>query len=137
MPRCDAEVQKAVITALAAHSPLTALLAGGVAGVREFVRADTAFPYVVLADIASSPFDTQGDEGFEVVTKLEIYSRKPGGLECRTLLAKVQEALLAETINVEGQQVVDLRLAGGESRLMEDGQTYRASLMVRIFCEPV
>lgn len=137
MWRCDAEVQKALIDRLAAHGALTALLAGGAAGVREFVRPDTVFPYVVLARVASTPFETQGYAGGEVSARFEIYSRKPGGLECRTILAKVQEALLDVALDVEGQEVSDLRLMEGDSALMDDGQTYRARLSLRVFCEPV
>ncbi len=59
-------VRTAVLDRLAAASGLVGLLADGADGIFDHVPKDSAFPYLVIGEVASRPFGTQDMDGAEL-----------------------------------------------------------------------
>jgi hypothetical protein len=129
-------VQTALYSFLTATAPLTALLAGGAGGIFDHVPAGTPFPYMVLGDISSAPFDTQGVFGNEIIAEIYIYSRAHGMQEMKTILSVLHEALHEADFPVTGQFLILCRRMGAEMRLEDDGETRRAIARFHILTEP-
>lgn len=132
----DAAVQKAVYAHLAGHAGLAAALADGAQGVCDHVKADAAFPYIVLGAVQSSAFDTMTYAGCDLVMTLHVYSDTHGAQEVRQILEILQGALEDADLSVEDHSVVMCRVLDAQSAMASDGILREGRLRLRVVTEP-
>jgi hypothetical protein len=114
------EIQKAVVARLKAHSGVAALIAG-----RVYDRAPegVAFPYVSIGPAFVTPFDAQAMRGTEVVLQLDVWSRKPGAVECRQIMAAINAALHWHDLALDAGKAVLCRASSRRNMPDPDGVT--------------
>lgn len=99
----EVEYQRALFTAL--NDAKAAL---GVTGVYDIApqAADggdiAAFPYIVIARIFPVQSDTQTTNGFEMTSRIHVFSRSGSMLECKTIQGKVYDILHRAALSVTG-----------------------------------
>lgn len=130
----DAALQEGVYTRLTADATLTAALADGAASVTAAANPPARLPCVVIAGTACRPAGTQDYDGCESDVTLDIYSRKPGGAEARSLAARVA-FVLTEAIDIPGQVVQLCRVIETTTQTLNDGETYRARVVIRVLSD--
>lgn len=125
MKDSSVEVMAAVIAALKASAPLTALLAGGAAGIVDRAQADKAAPYVSLGTGYGEPaVETHGSDGFEVIVTLDTWSRYHGGrLEAHNVMAAITDVLHDAELTLATQTLVWGRLITQNTLADSDGVT--------------
>lgn len=131
------DVQTAIFSRLSSSSALTSFLTDGADGVRDHVLPSTAFPYVVIGETRSKPFDMAVWSGYEVFFTIHIYSRSAGMNETRQIMEAVYNSLHNAEFNVPNQHLVLCQLQQSETRLEADGKTRHGIQQFRIITEPV
>lgn len=63
---------------------------------------DAAFPYIVMGRIFAVQSDTQTKNGFEVTSRIHVFSRAGAMLECKTIQGKVYDLLHRSSLAVTG-----------------------------------
>lgn len=123
-------IQKAVVAALKAAAPVSALV-----GARVFDRVppDAAYPYVNVGEIQLLPEDTDCGESAEVFVTIHVWSNTPGAVQARDLAAKVRAALHRQALTLDDPHVLtegeitDVRVFADPNPTLTHGViTYRA-----------
>ena len=115
-------LQQAVYGALTGDASVQALL-GTPARVFDHVPQDSAFPYVVVGEATSGPFDTKTEDGLDQTLTIHTWSRYRGLKETKEIMAAVTGALDDQALAVSGHDLVLLRFAFGTTVLDPDGLT--------------
>ena len=115
-------LQQAVYGALTGDAAVQALL-GNPARVFDHVPQDSAFPYVVVGEATSGPFDTKTEDGLDQTLTIHTWSRYRGLKETKEIMAAVADALDDQALAVSGHDLVLLRLTFGATVLDPDGLT--------------
>jgi len=115
-------LQQAVYAALTGDATLQGLL-GAPARVFDHVPADTAFPYLVLGEAASAPFDAKTEDGMAQTLTIHTWSRYRGLKETKEIMAAVAAALDDRSLSLAGHALVLLRFEFGATFLDADGLT--------------
>ncbi len=131
------DVQSALFAKLSADSNLTGLLANGTNSVLDHVLSGTLFPYVVIGETHSSPLDTSGSAGYEVVISIHTYSRGVGMNETRQIMSAIYDNLHRADFTVPNQTMVMCKLLDTETRLDVDGKTRHGVQRFQIITEPL
>jgi len=132
------EVMKATYVRLNAFSALTALLADGADGVRSYVPQDQAnvdadFPFVVIGDLTSIPFDADDMLGFEMTVTVHCFDRARGPGSIMSIMGQVYNALNRYDLPVTGMHTVDVLWDDTAEVLLEpDGLTFHGVQRFRI-----
>lgn len=119
------EVQKALVAALKAAAGVSALV-----GARVYDRAPdgVTFPYLQVRHVATTPADAQGRRGSEALWTVDVWSRAPGAVECRRIMAAVHGALHWATPTLDAGSVVMCRENGRRDVADPDGVTTHGML---------
>lgn len=114
------EIQKSVIATLKADADVAALVSD-----RVWDEPDQAptYPFVEIGDANGDPFDADGMVGWEAVIAIRCWSRAPGRVEARRIMAAIKAALHDTTLTLDTQTFVlgqltdqrDLKDSDGES----------------------
>ena len=131
-----AAVQAAVYTKVSCDSGITTLLASS-AAIYDHVPASAAFPYIVIADIAAAPMETQQFSGATVSLALETYSRAAGKAEAQSIAAAIDAALHQADFDVTGHHLVSCRVTSTQIAQVFDATTWRCRQTVEIIVEPI
>ena len=115
-------LQQALHAALAGDASLQALL-GNPARVFDRVAQDSAFPYLVIGEDTTGPFDTKTEDGMEHRLTIHTWSRYRGLKETKQIMAAVTAALDGQSLSVTGHTLVLLRQEFGATFLDPDGLT--------------
>ena len=115
-------LQQAVYATLTDDAALQALI-GNPARVFDHVPQDSAFPYVVVGEATSGPFDTKTEDGLEQTLTIHTWSRYRGLKETKDIMAAVMGALDDQALAVNGHDLVLLRFTFGATFLDPDGLT--------------
>ena len=115
-------LQQAVYAALTGDASVQALL-GNPARVFDHVPQDSVFPYVVVGEVTSGPFDTKTEDGLDQTLTIHSWSRYRGLKETKEIMAAVTGALDQQALAVSGHDLVLLRLTFGATVLDPDGLT--------------
>lgn len=110
------EIQKAVFEALN-ESPGTDFT------VYDDVPQDTSYPYIVVGESTSAPFDTKDANGFEVSLIIHFWSQFDGREEVKQMMDQVYEVLHDSYLDVEGFDTVLCLFEFSETFLEPDGRT--------------
>ena len=114
------EIQKAVVAALLADNGVSALV-----GPRVYDRppANVVLPYIRLESVVRAPFDAQDLRGSDLVLRINTYSRAIGRVECRRILAAMNDALHFSNLSLDAGQSVYARVSGSRDFEDADGVT--------------
>ena len=99
----EIEYQKAVYSLL-----YTNRVALGITGVYDVApqNADggdtSAFPYVVIGRMFPVQSDTQSKNGFEITSRIHVYSRTGSMFECKTIQGGIYDLLHLASLTVTG-----------------------------------
>lgn len=119
-------LQQAIKTALDAASALTALLASGSSSIVDRVppnRPDSAYPFVVIGDIAMAEWDTKTTLGGDYEVVVHCWSIYGGNKEIGQIQGAVYDALHEQTLTVTGQACVLVRQRDARVIREPDGLT--------------
>lgn len=111
VPGLTSKWVKAVQNLLAADSALSGVLVGvydGIAPQTADSGDPAAFPYLVISDVDFIEYHDDGRSGFEVLTRIETYSRDAGRKECRDITDMLYTALhrQQDSLSVDGHSVL-------------------------------
>lgn len=131
------EIQKAIFARLAGFSALTSALSSTSAIYdflpQELADRDSEFPYVVIGDVSSQPFDADDRLGHEAFFLLHTFSRYRGKREAAEIMGHVYDALHRHELSVAGRHLVTCEWDGlGEVMREQDGLTHHAVQRFRI-----
>jgi Protein of unknown function (DUF3168) len=115
-------LQQAVHAALSGDASLQGLLAAP-ARVFDHVPAETVFPYLVLGEATSAPFDAKTEDGMAQTLTVHTWSRYRGLKETKEIMAAVAAVLDDRSLSVAGHALVLLRFDFGATFLDSDGLT--------------
>lgn len=128
-------VQAAVYSRLSGDVAVTSLLAGADA-VYDQVPHGSAFPYIVLADMAARPENTQQFSGTRVFLSLESYSRAAGKQACQRIAAAIAGVLDGANFAVTGHSLIECRIIATEIAQVYDATTWRCRQSLELLVEP-
>ncbi len=115
-------LQQALHAALSGDAALQAFL-GDPAQVFDQVPQDSAFPYLVIGEDTTGPFDTKTEAGMEHRLTIHSWSRYRGLKETKQLMAAVTATLDGASLSVSGHDLVLIRHEFGATFLDPDGLT--------------
>lgn len=126
------EIQAALVARLKAVAGVTDLI-----GTRVYDRApqDVTFPYIAIGDVFDAPFDAVDLRGQETVVRLDVWSRAPGRVECRRILAAANAALHWHDLAISAGTLVLCRISGRRDMLDPDGETSHGVLDLSIITD--
>ncbi len=84
---------------------------------------DSAFPYVVIGEDVTGPFDSKTEDGMEHRLTLHTWSRRRGLKETKEIMAAISAALDGQALSVSGHALVLLGQEFGATFLDPDGLT--------------
>ncbi|TPW32758.1 DUF3168 domain-containing protein [Pararhizobium mangrovi] len=126
-------LQRAVVAALNGDPAVTALTGSNAIYDRVIHRA--AFPYLVLAEMASEDWSTATDTGFEHRMKIEAWSRTNGKREAEAIAGAVRDALHDQPLALEVGHLVALRCERVRVERIDKERLVRAQLRFRALVE--
>lgn len=135
-PESQWDAQTALKTVLDAAPALTGLLAAGPNSIYDHVPATAAFPYVVIGQAQSRPWDTQEDTGLEQDITIQVYSRHRGYRETKLIMQALYDALHRQEFAVNNQIAISCLFTLGEVFLEADGLTRRGVQNYTVLTEP-
>lgn len=93
-------LQAAIVSALKA--------AGVVPAERVYDRPpqNVTFPYVSIGPETAFPWEAQNLDGFDVTIQVDTWSRQPGRVEARQIMAAISAALHGQPLMVHGHALV-------------------------------
>jgi len=115
-------LQQALFAALSADATLQGML-GSPARVFDHVPQDSAFPYVVIGEATSGPFDGKTENGMEQTLTIHAWSRYRGLKEVKQIMAAVTASLDDQALAISGHTLVLLRFELAATFLDPDGMT--------------
>jgi hypothetical protein len=126
-------MQKAVYARLAAFAGLTAIVStrvyDGVA------PQNPTFPYVVVGDTTTIPFDTHSTTGGEHTVMVHGWSQYRGSKEIKQIQDQIYSALHRYALSVTGVATVDCEIEFAESFNDDDGLTRHGVQRARVILD--
>lgn len=126
------EAQKAVVARLKAHGGINAIIAGRV---YDRPPQNVVFPYVTLGPVTAVPFDAEGLRGSEMAFSLHVWSRKPGAVEMRQIMAAIYAAMHWHELALDAGKAVMCRVSGRREIEDSDGITSHGMLDLQILTD--
>ena len=101
----------------------------------DHVPQESSFPYVVIGDDTSVPWDTDDSIGSETTCTVHIWSRSRGRKEVKEIMRTVYEALHRAEFAVIGGQLVECVAEFAESFVDPDGLTRHGVIRFRLIVD--
>ena len=98
----------------------------------DHVPQETTFPYIVIGDDTSIPWDTDDSIGSETTCTIHIWSRHRGRKEVKEIMRTVYEALHRQELSIVGGSLVECSAEFAESFLDPDGLTRHGVIRFRL-----
>lgn len=96
----------------------------------------SAFPYITIGEVISTPDDTKGDTALDVLATFHSWSRLRSKKESGDLLAFIYRRLHLQPLTVTGHSVTWCKLELDQIDLDPDGITHHGLARYRIRIEP-
>lgn len=128
-------LQKALYQRLSMDAGVVAALGGP--KVFDDVPRSATFPYVTFGAARSDDWSTDDSEGHAHAAVVNVWSRAGGRREVLAVAEAIRAALSAGELTMSGHRAVLTRLEAVETRRGADGETYQASLRIRVLSEPL
>lgn len=98
----------------------------------DHVPQETAFPYVVIGDDTSIPWDTDDSIGSETTCTIHVWSRHRGRKEVKQIMRTIYEALHRQELSIIGGALVECQAELEESFMDPDGLTRHGVIRFRL-----
>lgn len=95
----------------------------------------TAYPYIVVGDDRSTPFDTDDSVGSETICTIHIWSQYRGRKEVKEIMRSVYHTLNRANLTITGGQLIECHAEFEESFLDPDGLTRHGVIRFRLIVE--
>jgi hypothetical protein len=119
----ELQIQKAVFTILTGALDVP---------VFDHVPQDTKYPYIVVGDDTSVPWDTDDSTGTESTVTIHAWSQYRGRAEVKDLLAQIYDALHRQDIAIEDVHVIESIAEFQQTIVESDGLTRHGIIRFRI-----
>lgn len=90
------------------------------------------FPYVVIGEGESYPFDTDNQVGSDVDMTLHIWSKSNSMMEIKTIIGEIRALLHRATLIKTGYNIVDSLCVDTKAMTDPDGQTRHGIIRFRV-----
>lgn len=101
----------------------------------DHVPQESTFPYIVIGDDTSVPWDTDDSIGSETTCTVHIWSRHRGRKEVKEIMRTVYEALHRAEFAIIGGQLVECVAEFAESFVDVDGLTRHGVIRFRLIVD--
>lgn len=130
-----AEVIKAIVTALLADAPTTAIVG---TKVYSHVPQDETEPFIeVGAQLTAVPFDTKDSTGDSITLSIDGWSVGESNEPVNRLMRVIRQALnRVSSFSVVGHSLIDIYWEFGEIMRQPDGVTWHGHARYRVTTEP-
>ncbi len=128
------ELQRAIFQALSGDAGLIAAL--GEDRIFDDAPANVAFPYITFGRTSIYDWSTGTESGTEQVFTLHVWSKAKGKKEALAIMESARSILHDQTLPMDGQALVNLRLEFSEVRFNEDLSVYHGLQRFRAVTEP-
>ena len=98
----------------------------------DHVPQDTEFPYIVIGDDTSIPWDTDDSIGSETTCTIHVWSRHRGRKEVKEIMRTIYEALHRQELSIIGGSLVECQAELQESFMDPDGLTRHGVIRFRL-----
>ncbi|RLP25304.1 DUF3168 domain-containing protein [Mesorhizobium sp. YM1C-6-2] len=129
-----AELQKAIFGALGANAALTALVG---TRILDHAPANVAFPYITFGRTSVYDWSTGTESGAEQLFTLHVWSKAKGKKEALEIMDLVRGTLHDAALELEGHNLVNLRLEFSEARYDDRNEAHHGLLRFRAVTEGV
>ena len=129
-----AELQKAVFAALGGDAAVAAVVASRIF---DHAPANVAFPYIAFGRTSLYDWSTGTESGSEQLFTLHVWSKAKGKKETLDIMEAARAVLDDQALDLEGHQLVNMRLEFSEARYDEDLSVYHGLLRFRAVTEPI
>jgi hypothetical protein len=127
----ETAVQSAVIAALKADAPLTAL----VSGVFDDVPQGQTYPYVSVGEDVHNEWDTNTTIGSDCSITIHTWSQKRGRKETKAIQAAVYDVLHRAELTFSGYRIISVDFVNSQSFVDADGMTRHGVQTFRVLIE--
>ncbi len=127
-------LQKAVLAALRADGPVSALLNGRI---HDEPPASPVYPYVAIGRSEARPWGGVEAEGVEHALSLTCVSRFGGAEEARAVIDAMRAALHGAALSLDGHRLVNLRASFADVFRASDWRSTYGVLRLRAVTEPL
>jgi hypothetical protein len=103
--------------------------------VYDHVPQDTAFPYIVVGDDTSIPFDTDDSIGSETTCTIHVWSQYRGRKQVKDIMGAVYAALHRASFAITDGALIECASEFAESFLDPDGLTRHGVIRFRLIVE--
>ncbi|MBK1780561.1 DUF3168 domain-containing protein [Advenella sp. WQ 585] len=118
------------------HAIFSALTALQVA-VYDDVPQGASFPYVIIGEDDSVPFDTDDSTGFDTELTIHIWSRYSGMKEVKDIMSDIYSILNRRELSASGAHVIDCIFQYQDVLLDPDGITRHGIIRFRLTTENI
>jgi hypothetical protein len=125
----QAAIQQGVVTTLRAAPGLTSI----VAGIYDRPPQGTDYPYVVIGDDTSIPFEADDMVGEECTLTIHVWSRQHGRAEAKLIMAQIYDALNRVAFDITDGYILDCMYDFSDTVREGDGTTVHGIIRFRIF----
>jgi hypothetical protein len=101
----------------------------------DHVPQDSVFPYVVIGDDTSIPWDTSDSLGSETTCTIHVWSRHRGRKEAKEIMRTIYEALHRAEFPIIGGSLVECQAEFEESFMDPDGLTRHGVIRFRLIVD--
>ena len=98
----------------------------------DHVPQETTFPYIVIGDDTSIPWDTDDSIGSETTCTIHVWSRHRGRKEVKEIMRTIYEALHRQELSIIGGALVECQAELEESFMDPDGLTRHGVIRFRL-----
>lgn len=102
-----------------------------VSGVHDHVPQGSTYPFVTLGEAESRDWSNVEKQGTQQQISLRIWSRESGRKQAAAIMERIVTLLHNASPSVSGQSLVSLRFVSSAIALLDDGATYRGTLIFR------
>lgn len=95
----------------------------------------TTYPYIVVGDDRSTPFDTDDSVGSETICTIHVWSQYRGRKEVKEIMRSIYHTLNRANLDITGGQLIECHAEFEESFLEPDGLTRRGVIRFRLIVE--
>jgi hypothetical protein len=99
------------------------------------VPQESAFPYIVIGDDTSIPFDTDDSLGSETTCTIHVWSRHRGRKEVKEIMRTLYEALHRAEFPIIGGALIECQAEFEESFMDADGLTRHGVIRFRLLVD--
>jgi hypothetical protein len=128
-------LRKAIHIALSSDAALTALIGPG--KIFDDAPREAQSPYISFGDLQTRDWSTSSDHASEHFIVINVWSTQRGGREALAIADRARAVLDDQPLTLDGNNLVNLRLAQLETRRESNARFMRASLRFRAVTETI